>query len=58
MATFSTDLILNIDPFEAEDEVEANAMIDKYVDLLAYVIDQTLTWHSCDWNIVEVDANV
>jgi hypothetical protein len=58
---FATTIQLKLDPFLAQDEVHASALVDEYLDLVTAFAnslgESRITWEECDTTpITEVDC--
>jgi hypothetical protein len=49
MKYFTTNITLFVDPFLAENEHDAERIINEYIDVIAEIAPASLTWPSCDW---------
>jgi len=62
MRKFTTEIMLSIDEFSAENEEQAELIINNYVDLLvkllASVPDLPVFWESCGWETYEVTEEI
>lgn len=56
MKAYSTTIELHVDYFEAENEIDAERIVNEYIDVLAEIAPATLTWPSCDWQLVETEV--
>ena len=53
MAKYRVDLVVIINTFEAENDLDADRKINAYIDRLAEIKDPDLTWDVCDYTIIE-----
>jgi hypothetical protein len=53
MKYFTTNITLFVDPFYAENAIDAERIINEYIDVVADIAPASLTWSSCDWDTPE-----
>lgn len=51
---YSTHLSIPIVAIEADNAEQAEAIINKFLDKIAPIMEDVITWHDADWIITEV----
>jgi hypothetical protein len=50
---YSCDLSISIVNIEAKNKHHAEAIMQKFIDEIAVVMDEQVRWHEADWEIAE-----
>jgi hypothetical protein len=48
---YSTDLSISIVEIKAESKKEAEAIMQKFIDEIAPIMEDKIRWHEADWTI-------
>lgn len=55
MKAYTAEIILFVDYFESDTPMDAEQLVNDYIDTLAEIAPASLTWSSCDYTIVETE---
>ena len=50
---YSCDLSISIVNIEAKSKQHAEAIMQKFIDEIAVIMDDQIRWHEADWDIAE-----
>lgn len=50
---YSCDLSISIVNINAKNKYQAEAIMQKFIDEIAVVMDEQVRWHEADWEIAE-----